>query len=287
MRLLAGSSNWGLIRQHYTFTDDGIVTSYTRVFSPQFINEATVGVRHSVEAGPPESDSELAKVQRASRGLTGLGQFFPSNNPLGIIPQASFGGVTNAAAITYDGRFPLRGADTVINFTDNVTYIRGSHTFKAGFFYERLRNYEGEQGTYGGNIAFGRDVNNPLDSNYAYSNAILGNFQSYVESDTRPSNEGRKTSLAWFVQDNWKATRRLSLDYGLRLVWYSQWTHNRGEAAAFALERYDRSKAPTYLPSDMCPQRDSVPDGRSPRAQSDKQSGTSGCLHRSHHSRNG
>ncbi len=242
----AGSSNWGLIRQHYTFTDDGIVTSYTRVFSPQFINEATVGVRHSVEAGPPESDSELAKVQRASRGLTGLGQFFPSNNPLGIIPQASFGGVPNAAAITYDGRFPLRGADTVINFTDNVTYIRGSHTFKAGFFYERLRNYEGEQGTYGGNVAFGRDVNNPSDSNYAYSNAILGNFQSYVESDTRPSNEGRKTSIAWFIQDNWKATRRLSLDYGVRLVWYSQWTHNTGKAAAFALERYDRSKAPTF-----------------------------------------
>jgi outer membrane receptor protein involved in Fe transport len=247
----AGSANWGLIQQHYTFTDNGIVMNYTRIFSPTIINEATVGVRHSVEKGPPESDEELRRVIRSDRGLGALGQFFPANNPLGVIPQiSSFGGVPNAALITYDGRFPLRGADTVINFTDNITYIHNTHTFKAGFFAERLRNYEGEQGTYGGSFDFSNDTNNPLNSGYAYANALLGNFRSYTESNTRPSNEGRKTSLAWFIQDNWKFNSRLTLDYGLRFVWYTQWSQDSGKAAAFALERYDRSKAPLlYLPA--------------------------------------
>jgi len=109
----AGSSNWGLIRQHYTYTDNGIAGNYTRIFSPKLINEYTMGVRHSVEKGPPESDQELQRVVREARGLGSLGQVYSANNPLHVIPQVSFGSaVPNAAAITYDGRFPLRGAVT-------------------------------------------------------------------------------------------------------------------------------------------------------------------------------
>ncbi len=241
----AGSSNWGLIRQHYTYTDNGVVMTHTRILSPRVVNEFMGGVRHSVEKGPPESDQELAKVQRGSRGLT-LGQLFPANNVLRVIPQASFGGVPGAATITYDGRFPLRGADTVIDFNDNLTYSRGSHTFKFGFNAQRLRNYEGESGTYGGSFNFGRDVNNPFDSNYAYSNAMLGNFQSYTESNTRPSNEGRKTILGWYAQDTWRVSRKLTLDYGLRLLWYTQWVHATGLGAAFSLDRFDPAKAPRF-----------------------------------------
>lgn len=245
----AGSSNWGLVRQHYTYTDNGLVLNYTRIISPRMVNEFTGGARHGVEKGPPESEEELKNVQRASRGLATLGQFFPANNGLGIIPQASFGGVPGAAGISYDGRFPLRGADTVFNFSDNLTYTWRSHTLKGGFFYERTRNYEGEQGNYGGNFNFGRDVNNPFDANYAYANSLLGNFSSYTESQSRPSNEGRKTTAAFFVQDTWRVNRKLTLDYGLRFVWYNQWYHARNEAAAWDPALYDIAKAPTlYRP---------------------------------------
>ena len=240
----AGSSNWGLVRQHYTYTDNGIVLNHVRIFSPTVVNEFTGGVRHNVEKGPPESDEELKRVVRRDRGLGGLSQFYPGNNPLNIIPQSSFGGVPSAAAVTYDGRFPLRGADTVINFSNNITWNKGAHSIKAGYNYERLRNYEGAQGNYGGNFSFGRDANNPIDSNYAYANALIGNFTNYSEASTRPSNEGRKTTMGWFVQDNWKLNRRLTLDFGLRFSLYTQWVQANRRAAAFALERFDASKAP-------------------------------------------
>ena len=245
----AGSSNWGLVRQHYTYTDNGIVLNYAKILSPRMVNEFTGGARHGVEKGPPESEEELKKVQRGPRGLTTLSQFFPGNNPLGILPQASFGGVPGAAAISYDGRFPLRGADTVFNFSDNLTYTLGSHTLKGGFFYERTRNYEGEQGNYGGSFNFGRDVNNPVDTNYAYSNALLGYFTNYTESQSRPSNEGRKTSTAFFVQDTWKLNRKLTVDYGMRFVWYNQWYHSRKLAAGWDSARFELSKVPAlYRP---------------------------------------
>ncbi len=250
----AGSSNWGLIRQRYIFTDNGIVLNWARVISSRMVNEFTGGVRHSVEKGPPASDEDLKNVLRKERGLGTLGQFFPENNALSVIPQASYGGVTNAAAITYDGRFPLRGADTAMNFSDNVTHTTGPHTFKAGIAFERIRNYEGEQGTYGGSYAFGRDANNPFDSNYAYSNAVLGNFASYTESATRPSNEGRKTTMGWFVQDTWKISRKLTMDVGIRFAWFNQWYQNSLKASAWNSGLFDHGRSPILYSPISTPQ---------------------------------
>lgn len=241
----AGTANWGLAGLHYTFTDDGISGNWTHIFTPRLVNEAAVGVRHSVEQGPPLSETELNKMRRATYGIT-LGQFYPQFNPLGVISRTTFGGVTGAAEITFDGRFPLRGADTFITASNSLTLVRGSHTIKAGIYTERVRNYEGATGTFAGEIAFGRDINNPLDTGYAYSNAALGNFLSYTESTSRPSGEGRQSLVEWYVQDSWKATRRLKLELGMRFSWYNEWHQKDNKAGSFSLERFDPAKAPAY-----------------------------------------
>jgi len=243
----AGTSNWGLAKLHYTFTDNGITSNWTHLFSSSLVNEASVGLRHSVEGGPPLSDDELAKLQRDTYGFA-LGQFHPQLNPLGIIPLVSFGNpIQNPAAVTYDGRTPLRGADTLITFTDTISLIRGKHTYKAGVYAERARNYEGETSNFAGSFSFAVDSNNPLDARHPYANALLGNFTNYSESTARPRGEGRQTLFDWFVQDSWKVTQRLSLEYGVRFAWYNHWYQDRGDAAAFALDHYDPSKAPLFF----------------------------------------
>ena len=69
----------------------------------------------------------------------------------------------------------------------NLTYLRGSHSFKTGMYYEDTRNSEGKGGVGGGSWSgdynFGVDTNNPLDTNFAYANALLGNFTTYTETD--------------------------------------------------------------------------------------------------------
>ena len=46
--------------------------------------------------------------------------------------------------------------------------IRGSHTLKFGLNGEYDQNSEGPNSNFGGSIDFSRNINNPLDSNYAY-----------------------------------------------------------------------------------------------------------------------
>ena len=246
----AGGAAWGLVKLHYLFTDDSGLFNYTRVVSSSVVNEASVSIRHSTENGPPLSDADLAGITKAQTGFT-LGQLFPSINPLGIIPQARFTGVTGAGAITYDGRTPLTGDDKLYTFNDTLTMVRGKHTYKAGMYFEHVRNEEGPTATFAGLCDFSStDANNPGNTGYAYANALLGNFTSYTESTTRPGGGGLANVAEWFVQDTWRTTPKLTLDYGLRLAWYSHYRHESGGASAFSLERYDPAKAPRlYFPA--------------------------------------
>jgi hypothetical protein len=244
----AGGANWGLVRSHYTFRDDGLTVNWIRLINTRMVNEAQVGVRHSTEIGRADTQADLDRITRARTGFN-IPQLFPQFNPLGLLPQTNFG-ISNNANITYDGRYPLRGADTFITIDNNTTFTLASHTIKAGLYLERLRNYEGAQGTFSGNFNFSRDINNPLDSNWGYANALLGVFTNYVESTTRPSTEGRATTIEWYGQDVWKASRRLTVEGGLRVAWYTNWIQNNQQASAFSLERYNPGKAPKlYVPT--------------------------------------
>lgn len=247
----AGASAWGLFKQCYCFTESGLTLSYTRVFSPTVVNEFTGGGRHNAEHWyPVGGDAELQKMLRSARGFN-AGQWHPEINAQGIIPRVSFGGVPSSADISYDDRFLTGGADTTFTFNDNLSVVRGTHTFKAGVSLSRIRNYEGEQSVFSGTFAFGRDVNNPIDSNYAYSNAALGNFANYREATSRYGANMRQSFVEWFVQDNWKITRRLTLDYGVRFSWYNNmYAANAGQQSLLALDRYAAAKAPLlYRPA--------------------------------------
>jgi hypothetical protein len=71
---------------------------------------------------------------------------------------------------------------------------------------------------------------------------------TFTHSATRNGGDGTAGMIQWFAQDTWRATRRMTVDYGLRFATYSYW-NQRVESAAFALERYDRSRAPRlYYP---------------------------------------
>ncbi|MGH9658523.1 MAG: carboxypeptidase regulatory-like domain-containing protein [Bryobacteraceae bacterium] len=243
-----GPSNWDLYYGQYRKTEDSGLLNYTRTFSPLVVNEFSFSYRTIGELGIPISDAHLEKVQRSKRNLAGLKQLFPEANPFGVVPSVTFGGVPSAASISYDNRFPIEAGDPRWSLANNTTWTRRNHILKTGFYYERTRSDEGiSANCFSGCFAFGVDRNNFLDSNYAYSNALFGVFQSYSESSNRNFRGGRDWLLEWFAQDSWKATQRLTLEIGMRFSKFTPWTPLPNQkAAAWSIERFNPAKAIQY-----------------------------------------
>ena len=213
-----GASPVGFFAQCYCFTEDGLATGDTHIFSPSVIMEFNTGVRHNREAWHPYGDNEINKVLRSAIGYN-LGQWYPNANASGFIPRFSFGGVPNAPNVSYDNRLLTGGTDFTFNLSDSVAITRGTHNIKVGFDVYRIREYEGEQSIFSGTFDFGKNTLNPLDSNYAFANAALGVFNSYTESNVRYGANMRQSLVEWFAQDSWKVSKRLTVDYGVRWTW--------------------------------------------------------------------
>jgi hypothetical protein len=264
------SSPWGLVRQRYDFTADQGKLEWTRIITPHLVNEASAGIFYSTEGGPPEDDLALASIQRANDRFAALGdcspgpfntrsctatgsikpgplagikQIAPGNNPLGLIPRASFGTLQNNSQavpdINYDGRWPITGADSSMPIGDNITYTRSSHIFKAGVLRVYERFGQARSGTFGGAFDFSNNGDDPTNAQFAYANAFLGHVTAYTESMGRVPDNRRQYTWSWFVQDTWKARRNLTVDIGMRMYKWAPALQGGGEASGFSFERFD------------------------------------------------
>ena len=250
----AFSANYLGQPHHYEYVFNAYAGSYSRTFSPTLVNEIDIGYSQGRELGTLTDEFNLANVRREKLGLQGLGQLFPSANPLKLIPQMQFGGLPNSPSVNFDPRTPISAADERLWITDNLSWVRKNHTFKFGFFYERNYASEGPRsaatGRHMGTFDFSRDANNPFDSNHPFANALLGNFRSYAESSGSSLGRAKIYTAEWYAQDSWKITPRLNVDLGVRFYSFIPWRLRDGEGSALALSRYDRSKAPQlYVPA--------------------------------------
>ena len=247
------NSNWNQFRHAYAMREDSIQAAHTRMIGSALTNEISAGVRTTGEVGP--AIDTLDPVTRAHVGLGALGQLYPSANPADIIPAATFGGVPGTApTIALDGRFPIDGGDKRWMLADRMTWSTGRHLVKAGIYYEYNLNSEGpgpNATCFSGCFNFAADPNNPLNTGYAFANALVGTFTSYQEATSRPLSAGRTQFVEWFVQDSWKVRSNLTLELGMRFSWGLPWRLLDGQAGgAFVRERWDPARQPRlFMPA--------------------------------------
>jgi hypothetical protein len=135
------------------------------------------------------------------------------------LPDLGFEGVDNQwGTWSYLGSIPWNNGATAINLTDNVTKILGKHTLKAGIFLERYRKNQDAWGNYNGEIKFNGKNEQPFQTGNPYANALLGYYTSFDQSSNRPRGYFQYTNLEFFLQDTFKVTHRLTLDYGVRFA---------------------------------------------------------------------
>lgn len=72
---------------------------------------------------------------------------------------------------------------------------------------------------------------------------MLGVLSSYLESDARLHMHARYYNFEWFLQDNWRLTKRLTLDLGVRFYHIDSTTSRASKLASFEPGIYDPAKA--------------------------------------------
>lgn len=228
----AGNTGWGWLPQHYTAITPSGVLSLTHIFSPSLVFQGTMGYSQFSEAGPPLSEAALVSKERQTVGFT-IPQLFPSVNTYNLVPAATFG-VNKSANPAYTARFPLQGVENTFNWNASLTKVTGAHTIKAGVYPERWMAMKGKNASaFAGNMNFSQDSNNPLDTGYAYSNALLGVLDQYTETSNRFPMYEYNTTVEWYLQDTWKVSHKLTIDAGLRFGWGTPWHSNQGLEAGF------------------------------------------------------
>lgn len=130
----ANTNSWGIV-QAYNTTNPNVAGNMTFMPSGTLVNELSVGLSRWTEDQAIE-DSELARLQRDKLGIK-LGQLYPKNNPLNLVPaMTGFSGITGAATLGFDARFPMNDIVNSFSISDGLTKIPGAHTFKAGVYWE-------------------------------------------------------------------------------------------------------------------------------------------------------
>lgn len=240
------SSSWPQLPIKYQIRSAGMVSTLIHTFSPTLVNEATFGVNRALQTVDPLTQQGLDRNVRSKIGLD-LPQYYPQANPRNLIPNANFGGVPNAGVLFIEQRFPFFGTNNIWNWSDNLSWVRGAHNAKFGFYLERTTRNAQRASSFNGTFNFNRDVNNPLDTNYAYSNALLGSVQTYVESNRHPVAHARYINFEWFAQDTWKVHRRFTLDAGVRFYWMQPTWSADDQLAAFDPQQYSEAQQPPLV----------------------------------------
>ncbi len=234
---VSGDVNYDLTNTYRPQRGRGAVVNVTKVFGPRIVNEFTFG---ATTRGQTFNPVDADKVARSRMG--NIGQWYPASAESHAIPNVTFGGVQNYINPSL-GNIPYTNENPVFAWTDNFNWLIGTHRLKFGVYIERMRKDEVGGPNTRGSFAFGRDTNNPLDTNYAFSNAILGVFQSYAEGTFRPYSHYRYTQVEWYAQDSWKISRKLTLDYGLRFYNAPGAHDDRFAITTFEPSKYNLSQA--------------------------------------------
>ena len=203
----------------YDINTAGYVATLTHTFTGTTVLEVIAGTNWATQDVYPLGQADWDALDYRNH-LPAHRQYFAENNPNHILPDMTFGGAnalpnTRNINIGQGQNFPWLASNDTHNLSANLTHLRGKHNLKAGFFFERTSR-PGALSSNAGTYNFNSDAANPLDTNLGWANALLGHLNTYTEGNNNIRSLPRFNQPEFFVQDNWRVTRQLTLDLGVR-----------------------------------------------------------------------
>jgi hypothetical protein len=209
-------------------------TSLVNVFKPTLTNEVVFGATY---LNLPNRFVDRSKVSRSALGYPYKGVFGQTSD---IIPNFTDWGTGVSDVITPGGFDPELFANKwIINVGDNLTAVEGTHTMKFGVYYQLTTNV---QPSFNDNQGDAQPANWGGESTgNAFADLLMGRLAAYDEFTTNPVGHGRAHEFAFYVEDNWKVTKRLTLEYGARFYHIKQMGDTQGHYSGFDVSKYNPS----------------------------------------------
>ncbi len=196
--------------------------AYTHTIRTNLLNEFRWGTSYD---NLPNRSRIDGKALAQELGIRGLAPDLPS---AGQIPRIDFVGL-GLSPIAVIGDCVPCGRDLVHQFLDHVSWFRGSHNIKMGF--QMFRGFTNEIRQGAG--LFGNATFNNIYTGHTYADYLLGIPATL--SRNFPAIEPRRFNYTYagFIHDDWKVSRKLTLNLGMRYQLYAGWKEQNGRQAIF------------------------------------------------------
>lgn len=230
------SMNWLLSDISFNQPGHGYSAHVTKIFSPTLVNEVVFGKSYNHLTAFPNDPSKWERSQLGIPDWYGNADY---------LPNISFGSRHYTPAnLSVIGSFPYDNYNDIYSVVDNLSKVVGPHTIRLGLYFERDGKVSPLWSTYRGTLSFGHSTLNPLSANDGFANALLGVVNSFQQSTQGGSGDWWFNNIEWYLQDNWKVTPRLTLDYGVRFYHMGPVVDHSGKMSTFNPALYDSAKAP-------------------------------------------
>jgi hypothetical protein len=243
----------GLTGKYFNRPNQTNTASWTWTMSPTLINEARVTL--SIDDVYIPVNTALAGFNRSQFGIN-YPYLMPYGKDLpGKIPTAN---VPNFYSLS-GGPYPSHSSGPIWTGGDTLTKVWGNHTIKAGVSLEYSGENDGDQinvatvpggaSNQNGTFQFS-DTRTGLGATagVGLANLALGLADSYTEIGPRALTIWRGWVWEEFVQDSWKVSSKLHIDYGLRITTIQGFHALWGNSDYFSGSLYNPAQAVTVDP---------------------------------------
>ena len=163
------------------------------------------------------------EIHRQFPSVTGMCAGSSPTAPGGSSPTAPCTGAGGMQYIGTSGQGQTLSHFEKPTYNANLTWVRGNHTFKGGG--EAVQMGAIMEPFAGVTLATGTGPTsepfiptnslNGYSMGFGYGSFLLGDLNSTTQTPLEDYREGHM-AWAWFIQDSWKLTRKLTLTYGIR-----------------------------------------------------------------------
>ncbi len=220
--------------------------NFTHVFNPSTTNEFVFAYAKFV------NKNSLGNAKAVSRSALGfpVGSLFSSSNQTDQIPNSTGGWNSGLTEINeFDFNSGIYGKDTFgktsksPSITDNFTKLIKTHSIKGGFYWDTSENLQAQGSDINGNYDF-----ETWGSTSTYNltlDRLMGRVQHYDEQNTDVVPDITQHQWSLWAQDSWKASRKLTINVGLRADHEGQWYDKLGGTQVWDPASYvDTANAP-------------------------------------------